>query len=1145
MNYLAASDRWIAAYGQGHHRLIGLNHYDLHPDMPQRWRDIHRRGMAGETLRNDEELSIRSDGSQQWLRWAVLPWRDDAGEVGGIIMSAEDITERKRAQEELRESEQRYAAIFDNAPFAIVLTRASDRVIVGANPAYLELVGRPREEVVGSTSNDWIGDAVAQAKISDALTESGTVRDFECSHTPPGRTARDISLNLDWVTIGGVRHVLTTIRDITELKRAQTKASMYERAKELDRLKTELFANVSHELRTPLALIRGPLDRLLVASDLPPDARHQLEVVRRNARTLGRHVEDLLVVARIEAGQIEVRRGDVDVAFLVRFVAGHFEVLASEQQIAFAVEAPESLVVMADPDLLQRMVLNLLSNAFKFTPTGGRVRVSLRSAASRFSIEVADSGPGIPDDQRSAIFDRFHQIESGSTRRFGGTGLGLAIAKELVELHEGRISVAEAPEGGALFVVDLPRAGVASAASAHVEPVRDLDDVARQLADELRGMVSAQPIEEGEGQLVLVVEDNPEMNAFICAQLSRGGYRCACAYDGVEGIAKAIELTPDLVLTDIMMPEKSGDELVRTLRERPELDSMPIVVLTAKADEDLRISLLRSGAQDWLAKPFAPAELDARVGNLLARKRAEERNRELQRQIEEVTEASREVAEAVASLPDSSVRAVLQTIALKARELTGAEYAAVGLGRDPEVAFDPWVFVGVDADRANAIGHSPRPIGTLRIDGTEAIRLRDLRAHGSHRGFPPGHPEMNSFLGVAIPYRDRLVGTLYLANKRDGYEFTEQDQRIVEILAGRVGVAIETARLYGEVGRERTWLQAVIDQMPEVVVLMDVDGHLTLQNQSAKALACDGRGRDPFGNPITLDLRYPSGDAVGSDHYPNVRAIRDRESTYGLELVVKGPDREVPVVASAAPICGADGELAGATMMLQDVTTLKELERLREEWASIVAHDLQQPVNSIVLTADLLLREQLSDASRDRVLRVRSSTMQLSRMISDLSDAAQLETRRIHLRSERLDLGALVHEVVERVPGTESARVHASPEQVIVQGDAGRLEQVLANLLSNAVKYGASDAPIDVTVQATDGMAQVSVTNQGEGISADELPHLFDRFMRTRAARASATKGSGLGLYIAKGLIDAHGGRIWAESPPGATTTFRFTLPLA
>ena len=429
---------------------------------------------------------------------------------------------------------------------------------------------------------------------------------------------------------------------------------MYETTKELERLKTQFFANLCHELRTPLTLILGPTERLLHAENLNSDQRRDAHLVLRNARTLLRHVNDLMDLSRLEAGKLEAHYGRSDLSKLVRLVAAHFDGLANERSMRYVIEAPETLPAELDVDLLQRAVLNLIANGFKFTPVGGQIRVTLKELGEqRALIEIADSGPGVRLEHRELIFERFQQADASTTRRFGGAGLGLAIAKDFVELHGGKVAVADAPEGGAVFSIEIPLRAPESV------PVREalsserssspLPEMSRLVLDELwtrqhSGDSLLPPSPSQERPLVLVVEDNPAMNRFVCETLSLE-YRTESALDGRTGLEKALRSVPDLVLTDLLMPGMSGEQLVQAIRNSPELDHTPVVLLTARAEESVRVRLLREGAQDYLLKPFAADELRARVANLISMKRTRQvLQQELTGQMHDLELLAREVA---------------------------------------------------------------------------------------------------------------------------------------------------------------------------------------------------------------------------------------------------------------------------------------------------------------------------------------------------------------------------------------------------------------------------------------------------------------------------------------------------------------------
>ncbi len=413
-------------------------------------------------------------------------------------------------------------------------------------------------------------------------------------------------------------------------RQQQERTVLYERLRRLDQLKTQFFSNVSHELRTPLTLILGPVQTLLARADLDSEARSRLEVIDRNARLLLRHVTDLLDLSKLEAGRMAAEYTQVDLSGLIRQTVARFEAVAQDRRLELRVDLPEVCMIQIDPPKIERVLMNLLSNAVKFTPPGGRVACTLRAHApslgtGHVELTVADSGPGIAPELRARVFERFFQAEESSTRRFGGTGLGLSIAKDFVELHGGTIAVHDGPDGGALFSVSLPSAAPAGTAAASTAPA-SADQAhlhAQAILDELRPAVSTAVPDRATGDrpVVLVVEDHPEMSRFVADTLHD---ECSviCASNGREGLEQALASRPDVIVTDVMMPGMSGTELVQAVRRHPDLDRTPIILLTARADDELRIALLRDGAQDYVLKPFSPAELRARTRNFAQLKRA-------------------------------------------------------------------------------------------------------------------------------------------------------------------------------------------------------------------------------------------------------------------------------------------------------------------------------------------------------------------------------------------------------------------------------------------------------------------------------------------------------------------------------------------
>ena len=364
----------------------------------------------------------------------------------------------------------------------------------------------------------------------------------------------------------------------------------------------------------------------------------------------------------------------------------------------------------------------------------------------------------------------------------------------------------------------------------------------------------------------------------------------------------------------------------------------------------------------------------------------------------------------------------------------------------------------------------------------------------------------------------------------------------------------EQARLVATLESERRWLQQVIERMPAGVVLFEgasAGGPRIVTNRRMEELLGRPLDREGGVRQYLGQICEVNGRPLAFEELPSTRAFHG-ELVSGAEYLVQRRDgRRTPVRVSTAVLRDALGALAGVIGVFDDITALKNLERLREEWTSVIAHDLRNEVGTISFAAQLGLKAQ-ELGSGEKVVRdldrIRASARQLDRMVVDLLDVSRIEARRLKLVPAAVELRALVVEAVERL-GHFTRENPVRVEQRNVSGpvwaDAGRIDQVLSNLLSNAVKYGEPGAEILIELEGRAEEVEVTVTNRGRGIDPHELSRLFNRFTRSEQTRTSKVPGLGLGLYICKGLIEAHGGRIWAESTPGDRTRFHFTLPLA
>jgi len=358
----------------------------------------------------------------------------------------------------------------------------------------------------------------------------------------------------------------------------------------------------------------------------------------------------------------------------------------------------------------------------------------------------------------------------------------------------------------------------------------------------------------------------------------------------------------------------------------------------------------------------------------------------------------------------------------------------------------------------------------------------------------------------------------------------------------------QAARLEAETERAR--IRTILESAANAIIYVDVaTGFLTANPEATRLF---GHQFVPEAGPdqYVHQIYHSDGRPLTPDELPFRRALSG-ETIPQEELLITQPNgRRVPVLESAAPVRGPEGRVIGAVTVLEDISAIKDLERLRDEWTSIIAHDLRQPVTIITGYAGLVAKKIQAPAQaeeRKAVEHILTSARNLATMINDLLDVSRIETRRLQLNLQRVDLVTLIRATVERAAAVTEGhplQVEVEGEIPAVQADSGRIEQVLMNLLSNAAKYSYPATEISVRVSRHAGDVQVSVTNQGPGITPEEMPRLFGRFYRTQGARAGRVAGLGLGLYIAKGLVEAHGGHIWAESIPGQTTTFNFALPL-
>ncbi|MDZ7995725.1 MAG: response regulator [Nostoc sp. EfeVER01] len=501
--------------------------------------------------------------------------------------------------------------------------------------------------------------------IGNVSHSPSDVRGFDLPLKMPARSLMFVPLLADGKCIGSitlhegkkVRQWLPSDIDLAKAVAAQAaiavqQSHLYqktrqqaERLLELDKQKTEFFQNISHEFRTPITLIQGPLESAVAAGE--GLSYSQSAIALRNSRRLLRLVNQLLDLQRLNAGRMQPSFHPCDLVEFVSQIVESFRPYCEKKRLHLATQLDECSTVYLDMEKFDKVVYNLLSNAMKFTPEGGTISVRLKSERDRCILQVQDTGIGIVKEQIPHLFERFRQAEGSANRSYEGSGLGLALVKELVELHGGQVTVESVYGEGTTFslwlvtgnahlptqqVVETPTELNTSRASvelADLELVESTTDNIEDITINLSPSVDTQDSAHKTQHSILVVDDNPDLRTYVSEIFRRNGYHVQTARNGHEGHSRAKEILPSLIVTDLMMPLVSGLEMIQMIRNEETLKGTPIILLTAKVDEETRIEGTENGADAYLAKPFNDRELLAEVRNLLALKENERRIVEL------------------------------------------------------------------------------------------------------------------------------------------------------------------------------------------------------------------------------------------------------------------------------------------------------------------------------------------------------------------------------------------------------------------------------------------------------------------------------------------------------------------------------------
>ena len=533
-----------------------------------------------------------------------------------------------------------------------------------------------------------------------------------------------------------------------------------------------------------------------------------------------------------------------------------------------------------------------------------------------------------------------------------------------------------------------------------------------------------------------------------------------------------------------------------------------------------------------------------------------------QREIAELRDRLSRLSQASLRINESlDFDTVLQGVLDSACSLTGARYGVITL-LDESGQVQDFVTSGLTAQEHRRFTDLPEGMMFFQYLSNiqEPLRLRDFHSHIRSLGLPEFQPPMTvstplPFLAAPIRHLGESVGAFYVGEKE--VEFTPEDEETLVMFASQAALVIANARRHRDEQRARTDLETLIDTSPVGVLVFDAKtGGVTSVNREARRIVSGLHMPDGSAEELLdmLTFRRADGREVSLEEFPLAQALSTGETVRAEEIVIEVPGGgSVTTLVNATPIRSEEGEVVSVVVTLQDMTPLEEMERLRAEFLGMVSHELRTPLTSIKGSA-ATLTEAASDLDPAEMLQffriIGEQADYMRDLIGDLLDVARIETGELSVAPAPADVATLVDEARSRFQsggGRNNLRIDLSPELPLVMADGRRIIQVLSNLLSNAARHSHEASAIGVAAVREGYHVAVSVTDEGRGIAAERLPHLFRKFSRMDGEdRGRDIAGSGLGLAICKGIVEAHGGRIWAESDgPGLGSRFTFTIPVA
>jgi len=921
----------------------------------------------------------------------------------------------------------------------------------------------------------------------------------------------------------------TSFADVHVLEEERRRA---EALAEIDRAKTLFFSNISHEFRTPLTLLLGPVEDALQDPETTEENRGRMDVAYRNALRMQKLVNTLLDFSRIEAGRMDGRFTAVDICSFTRDLVSSFRsaVERAGMELRFECEDIRSEIYV-DTDMWEKIVLNLVSNAFKYSNEGS-IEVSLEEKDGLLELNVADTGVGIPESEIDKIFDRFHRVDNVKGRSGEGTGIGLAMVKELVRLHEGKITVKSKPGKGSVFTVQIPvgrehlqhhkienkiaEAKVSKGATAYLQEALkwvpgDEEEQAKQQKD-------------GAKPLVLLADDNADMRDYV-GRILRDDFEVITATNGEEAYEKILEYNPALVLSDIMMPKLDGFGLLKKLRAHPAKRQMPLIFLSARAGEEAKVEGLEAGADDYLVKPFSAKELLVRVHNHI---RINDVRRETEKEFYQLFLQ----APAIINVFKGSDYRFELYHPLNKELFDGKDYTGYPIREALPHLEGQGIYELLDQAyyEEKTVWKFEQPVTLRDVNGVVSEKYFNLV-------YQPWYNSQGAVQGV-------LNFAMEVTAQVKARKAIEESEAAFRTLAESLPQLVWEADSTGKA----VYFNSRISEFGGVSQDVNGDWDWSGMIHPEDAERTVALWTEAFRDSKIFQAEHRMKMKTGSYRWYLTRALPKLDD-YGKASRWFGTATDIHAAKEHEALL--EEEVAIRTAELHDLNlVLHRSNSDLQQFAHVASHDLKEPLRKVkIFTARLADDEDttLSEAAKTYLSKVEAATGRMFDMIEGVLSYSTFNSQ--EQTTDAVDLNKVMADISNdlELPIMQKEASLRYAHLPVIEGARVLLYQLFYNLINNALKFAEPSRSPVITITSEgfekDGQAfqRIIVEDNGIGFEQEYSEEIFDTF--TRLHSKDLFEGTGLGLSLCKRIAERHGGNIHAVGNPGNGARFTIELP--